>query len=160
MVRCIVMSLGMLLLLPVPKDDEAKKDRARLQGTWKCVYSETDGEGFEPINDTFLTFEKDTFAEKSSVDVASRGTFRLDPSRRPKAIDFTLTENKLFPDTKGMRIYCIYELTANRLKIRTPTAGFPKWRPKEFGTKKGSTGNPLLDIAQGGTLEIYKKVKP
>ena len=165
MSRSILMSFGAVLLLAADpaREDETKKDREILQGTWKNIYSETEGKGFEPTNELTITFEKDCFVERAAGHVACRGFFKLDASRKPKRMDHTITENKLIPESKGMKIYCIYELAGDRVKIRYPPCGcfFSTWRPKDFSTKRESTWCPLLDdIAQGGSLEIYKKVKP
>ena|ERR1700722_15653877 len=160
MARCILTGIFLLLAADAPKLGGAQKDVEMLQGTWKVVYSESGGKGFEPTNEVLITFEKDTFADKAGGEVACRGTFKLDPSRKPKHLDFIITENKLIPESKGTTIRCIYEVSADRLKIRHPEAGFPNWRPKGFATWEGSTGNPLRDIARGGTLTKYQKVKP
>src|SRR5262252_4202232 len=84
-----------LLLSPVPAadKDDAKKDQEALQGTWKPVSSEQGGkdQGDEAKEHT-LIFEKDTFTVKRGDQVLLKGTFKLDPSKKPKAIDMTVTE--------------------------------------------------------------------
>jgi uncharacterized protein (TIGR03067 family) len=158
--RCSVLTLSAFVLVSpaAPADDGARKDAETLQGTWKMVYSETEGKGFEPTNEILIRFEKDTFADYAGGELACRGTFKLDPSRKPKHLDTIIGENKLIPESKGTKICCIYELSEDRLKIRYP--GFPSWRPREFATYEKTTGNLLRDIARGGTLVTYKKVKP
>jgi uncharacterized protein (TIGR03067 family) len=163
MIRVLLISSCVVLSLVAAgaAEDGAKSDREKLQGKWKCIYSETSGKGFEPVNETFLIFEKDSWNGEAGGEWATKGTFKLDSSRKPKAIDFTITENKLIPESKGTKACCIYELEGDRLKIRTPDGLVCCWyRPKEFATKGGTTGNLLKDILQGGSLEIYKKVNP
>jgi uncharacterized protein (TIGR03067 family) len=160
--RCIVLTLSAFVLVSraARADDGARKDAETFQGTWKMVYSETGGKGFEPTNEILIRFEKDTFADYAGGEIACRGTFKLDPSRKPKHLDSIITENKLIPESKGTKICCIYELSDDRLKIRYPDPGFSNWRPREFTTYEKTTGNLLRDIARGGRLAIYKEVKP
>ena len=130
-----------LLLSTVPaadeKKDDAKKDQEALQGTWRPVSAEQGGkdQGDEAKEHT-LTFEKDTFTVKRGGEVAVKGTFKLDPSKKPKAIDMTITEGRR-DDDKGKELHGIYELTKDGLKWCTSMPGGTD-RPKEFSTKEGT----------------------
>jgi uncharacterized protein (TIGR03067 family) len=129
-----------LLLSTVPaeeKKDDAKKDQEALQGTWKPVSVEQGGkEQGEEAKEHTLIFEKDTFTVKRGDQVAIEGTFKLDPSKKPKAIDMTVTEGRRDED-KGKELHGIYELTKDGLKWCTSEPG-GKDRPKEFSTKDGT----------------------
>jgi uncharacterized protein (TIGR03067 family) len=61
-----------------------------------------------------------------------KGTFKLDPSAKPKAIDITGTEGP----NKGKTIPAIYELTDDTLTVCYNLGG--KDRPTEFKTKAGT----------------------
>ena len=119
------------------KKDDVKKDRDALQGNWQAVSSEQGGkdQGDEAKEHT-LTFEKDTFTVKRGGEVAVKGTFKLDPSKKPKAIDMTITEGRR-DDDKGKELHGIYELTKDGLKWCTSMPGGTD-RPKEFSTKEGT----------------------
>ena len=126
-----------LLLAAEDKKDDAKKDQEALQGTWRPVSAEQGGkdQGDEAKEHT-LTFEKDTFTVKRGDDVVLKGTFKLDPSKKPKTIDMTVTEARRDED-KDKDIHGIYELTKDGLKWCTSEPGNAD-RPKEFSTKEGT----------------------
>jgi uncharacterized protein (TIGR03067 family) len=73
---------------------------------------------------------------KKGDKVLIKGTFKLDPSKKPKAIDMTVTEGRRDED-KGKELLGIYELDKDGLKWRTSEPG-GKDRPKEFAAKEGS----------------------
>src|SRR5947209_18483886 len=85
--------------------DDAKKDQQALQGTWRPVSSERGGkaEGEEAKEHT-LTFEKDTFTVKRGDQVMIKGTFTVDPAKKPKTIDMTVTQGRRDED-KGKEIH-------------------------------------------------------
>jgi uncharacterized protein (TIGR03067 family) len=130
--------------------DDAKKDYEKLQGSWKVIYTETEDTGFKPVNDVRITFDKDSTTEFCAGELWSKSSYAIDPMKKPKTMDITIIENRLIPETKGMKIPCIYDFDKDRLRIRHPNSVFPKVRPKSFSIKDG----------RGGTLDIYEKVKP
>ena len=135
-----LLAVGVLLAADAPKGD-AKKDQEALQGTWRPVSSEQDGKDqTDEAKDHTLTFEKDTFTVKKGDEVRIKGTFKVDPSKKPKTIDMTVTEGGKDED-KGKEIHGIYELDGDTLKWCTSRPG-NKERPKEFSTKEG--GDDML----------------
>ena len=125
-----------LLLGAEGKTDDAKKDQEALQGSWKVVSSEAGGKDqTEQFKDHLLVFEGDTFALKKGDQVGLKGTFKLDPSEKPRAIDMTITEGGREGD-KGKVLHGIYELDKGTLKWCTAEPGGTD-RPKEFSTKEG-----------------------
>jgi uncharacterized protein (TIGR03067 family) len=121
---------------PAPQDD-AKKDKEALQGTWRPVSSEQEGEDtLAAAKQYTFTFDKDTFTVKRDDQLILKGTFKVDPSKSPKAIDMTITEGRR-DDEKGQEAHGIYEFTQDGLKWCTSEPG-RKEHPKEFATKKGS----------------------
>ena len=125
-----------LLLAAEDKKDDAKKDQEALQGAWKVVSSEAGGKDqTEEFKDHLLVFEGDTFALKKGNDVGLKGTFKLDPSEKPSAIDMTITEGGQEGD-KGKVLHGIYELGKDALKWCTAEPGGTD-RPKEFSTTEG-----------------------
>ena len=137
MTRCIVTVLvAGLLLAADDKKGDAKKDREALQGAWKVVSSEAGGKDqTEQFKDHLLVFEGDTFALKKGDAVGLKGTFKLDPSKKPGAIDMTITEGGQEGDN-GKVLPGIYELGKGTLKWCTAEPGGTD-RPKEFSTTEG-----------------------
>src|SRR5437764_585060 len=133
MMRCIVTVLvaGLLLAADAKKDD-AKKDREALQGTWRPVSSEQGGQDqTDEAKEHALVFDKDTFTVKKGDEVMLKGTFTLDPSKKPKAIDMAITEGR--GDNTGKELHGIYELGKDTLKWCTSEPG-GETRPKAFST--------------------------
>src|SRR5262245_22717960 len=138
MKRYIVMVLvaGLLLAADAKKDD-AKKDQEALQGSWRPVSSEQGGKDqTEEAKEHTLTFDKDTFTVKKGDELRFKGTFKLDPTKKPKTIDMTVTEGRR-DDDKGKELHGIYELSKDGLKWCTCEPGGNE-RPKEFATKEGT----------------------
>jgi uncharacterized protein (TIGR03067 family) len=118
------------------KKDDAKKDHEALQGAWKIVSSEAGGKDHtEEFKDHLLVFDGDTFALKKGDAVGLKGTFKLDPSEKPRTIDITITEGGQEGE-KGKVLQGIYELGKGTLKWCTAEPGGTD-RPKEFSTKEG-----------------------
>jgi uncharacterized protein (TIGR03067 family) len=130
-----VLVAGQLLAAEGKKGD-AKKDQEALQGAWKVVAVERGGKAEQDPGQFVMAFTKDTFAVKRGDEVIVKGTFQLDPSKSPKAIDMTITEAKKDQD-KGKEVHGIYELGKDSLKWCAAEPG-QKGRPKEFSTKEGS----------------------
>ncbi len=138
MKRYVVMVLvaGLLLAADTKKDD-AKKDQEALLGIWRPVSSEQGGkEQNDEAKEHALIFDKDTFTVKKGDEVRIKGTFKIDPSKKPKTIDMTITEGRRDED-KGMELHGIYELDKDTLKWCTSEPG-GRDRPKEFATKEGT----------------------
>src|SRR5262249_61842606 len=76
-----------------------------------------------------------TFALKKGDEVGLKGTFKLDPSKKPRAVDMTITEGGREGE-KGKVLHGIYELGKGTLKWCTSEPG-GSGRPKEFSTKEG-----------------------
>ena len=127
--------LFLSLSLAADKDD-AKKDQDAIQGAWKIVSSETGGTNrTEEAKDHLIAFEGDTFALKKGDEVGLKGKFKLDPTKKPRAIDMTITEGGREGE-KGKVLHGIYELGKGTLKWCTSEPGGTD-RPKEFSTREG-----------------------
>jgi uncharacterized protein (TIGR03067 family) len=75
--------------------------------------------------------------------VIGAGTFKLDPTKRPKTIDITFTEGK----HKGKTVPGIYEIESDAFRVCIARDGDE--RPAEFSARLGS----------GRTLVVYKREK-
>ncbi len=60
------------------KEEAAKKDIDKLQGTWKLVSQENEGKVVEGVNEVLMIFDKDTYSYKFGGDnVGLTATFKL-----------------------------------------------------------------------------------
>jgi uncharacterized protein (TIGR03067 family) len=140
------MGLVILLFGQSPEDKNAA-DPEKLQGSWRMIYAEHDGDGLKPKNDVRISFEKDVHIEWSSGEMASKSSFKIDGAKKPKTMEVTILENRLIPESKGTKIIMIYELDGDRLKTCKCSGGK---LPTEFTTKEND----------GRALHIYERVKP
>jgi uncharacterized protein (TIGR03067 family) len=79
-----------------------------------------------------VTFAGDTFiVTLADGTIHIKGTYKLDPSREPKAVDWTDT----FGEDKGKVFLAIYSLEGDRMIFCAADAG--QERPTEFTTRPG-----------------------
>jgi uncharacterized protein (TIGR03067 family) len=112
----------------------AKDDQERIQGTWQ-VRSDEDGGRKAPdeaIKDIkwVITGDKITYkvVDKTTL------TYKLEPTKKPKWIDFTRS---------GRTTFGIYDLDEDNLKICFPKGGKGK-RPTAFESKADSRDDVLI----------------
>ena len=129
-----------LLLAGDAKDDDLKK----LEGSWTMVSGEEDG---TPLAADVVKAARLTIAgDQHDVTVGAntfKGTHKLDPGQKPKAIDASDTEGPF----KGKTKPGIYETDGDTFKICFSIKGDD--RPKAFDSKAGS----------GNLVHIWKKKK-
>ncbi len=125
--------------------EAAKKDMAALEGEWTMVSGERNGEAIpEDFVKTGKRVSKDgettvTFGDN----VLMRAKYTLDPSKKPKAIDYEITEGM----NKGKKALGIYEIDGDTVKFCF--AGPDMERPTDFSAKADS----------GRVLSVWKKAK-
>jgi len=111
---------------PVPSDKE------QLQGTWKIVHRQKNGQPEETGQGAAMKFTGDTITQSTDGN-ASEGTFTLDPTTNPKQITMTGATG----EHAGAVFNAIYELKGDALKIAYSTAQNAKARPKDFACGEG-----------------------
>jgi uncharacterized protein (TIGR03067 family) len=125
-------------------EEAARRELEKLQGNWTAVAYEVDG---KPASEKELKAMKLSIAGDRSTfqsgDVTRKGTYRLDPTRKPKTLDIVFTEG---PD-KESSYQAIYKLEDDQLEV---CHGAGKDRPSEFASKPGS----------GYVHVIWKRTKP
>jgi uncharacterized protein (TIGR03067 family) len=142
-VYCQLLIAVLPLTAPTPAEDKAK-DEEKIQGTWTIVFREFIGQktpeeelkaGKVIIKDGTITLDDGKKKEKIA--------FKLDPSRKPKAIDLANTgiENK-------ETTLAIYELDGDTLKICW-SEKVPDQRPTKFAS----------DADSGQTMIVLKREK-
>jgi uncharacterized protein (TIGR03067 family) len=128
--RVLMLVVAGLLVAADAKEDAAKKDQGRLQGTWKVVAATKGGKEApaERIKAMRLVIEGDKITVKDGTrDEAA--TYTLAPDQKPAAIDVK-------PGRPGQKtILGIYQLADDNLKMCWVREGD---RPKEFASKEGS----------------------
>jgi uncharacterized protein (TIGR03067 family) len=136
--RILLVALVGLLLAADSPTDAAKRDLEKLQGEWRLVALEENGEE-HLLRDSQVYFrlKGDVFSIRSGDDeFKEAGTLRLDPGKKPPTMDGVWKEGELKEDFKS-----IYELERDRLKVaylRVEIDGsgyFAKERPSGFKMK-------------------------
>jgi uncharacterized protein (TIGR03067 family) len=129
----MILVVGLFLAADTPKDDAAKKELEKFQGTWKVTTIDQDGKAsIDDFKDSQFIFKGDKYTFKTA-DLTEEGTIKLDPAQKPPTIDLMITAG----DCKGKTQLGIYKIEGDSL-----TACFAqpddKERPKELASKAGS----------------------
>jgi len=117
------------------QDEAIKKDRKQIAGTWRVVALETDGNKAMEEDAKKLTVVNGfdgTWSLRAEDSQISKGTSTIDPTKKPKTIDFTVTEG----EGKGNLHLGIYDLGEKTRKLCFAPPG--KERPTEFSSTPGS----------------------
>ena len=114
-------------------EEDAKKEKEKLHGTWKVVTVEEKGQSKEDTDDARVAFDGDEFMLKKGDQVFAKGKFKLDPSKDPKAIDLEITESakKGLEGKTSLAIYALDKDDKDALKLCLGEPGNTD-RPKEF----------------------------
>ena len=122
------------------------KDLQAFKGTWRLSSKEVNGKKFseEEIKDVIATNDgSGKFSVRRGDKALGEGTVKLDPTKKPKAIDVTFTEG----ERKGKTVLGIYEIDSDAFRVCVANPGDE--RPAEFSAKAGS----------GHILIVYKRDK-
>ena len=127
--------VGILVAASVSADDATdeamRKERKRLQGTWQVTAltingnkaKDEDAKKFKVVNG-----DDGVWSIRSEGKEISKGTSTLDPTKKPKTIDFTPTKG----GGTGDKFQGIYQLKKNSRKLCFAPAG--KDRPTKFSS--------------------------
>jgi uncharacterized protein (TIGR03067 family) len=118
-----------------PKEEAIQKDLKQLEGKWRVTSLVHNGEKAKKEDARKLTVVNDAdgkWSIQSEGTQISKGTNTLDPTTKPKSIDFEITEG----EAKGSKYVGIYELSEKSRKLCFVPAG--KERPTEFTSSPGS----------------------
>ena len=140
----LVLAVGLLVAADDTKDEAVRKDLKSLKGKWTLTSSVIDGqktEGDDAKGE--VVFTDDKYEAKMGDDTVHKGSYTIDPSKSPKAMDSVPSDG----DEAGKTHYIIYELKDDTLKLCIATGGGE--RPKDFSAEAGS----------GRVLLIYKRAK-
>jgi RNA polymerase sigma factor (sigma-70 family) len=129
-------------LPPVAKaDDKANDDKDAILGTWKVTGVEMGGKE-APDNAEFKEMRSAKWtitADKMTVAMSKQGkhdaSYKLDPTKKPKHLDFTPLDGPA--NEKGKTGHGLYSLDGDVLKICMPMSPDADERPTELRTKEG-----------------------
>jgi uncharacterized protein (TIGR03067 family) len=143
--RSIVPLLAVLVLICSSGAQDAKKEMAQLEGHWSMVSGQADGQAMpQELVKTGKRVAKDG---ETSITIAGqvlfKAKFRIDPTKKPRTIDYTMTAGP----TKGKTHLGIYELQGDTVRFCFAAPG--KDRPTEFTAKESSQR----------TLSVWKRDK-
>jgi uncharacterized protein (TIGR03067 family) len=141
----LVLTAGLSLTAGDGNKELLDMDYAKLEGTWQVVSLEVDGMKIpkETIQESKLIIKGKEFTMKEKI-ATYKGTFSIDPSKKPKTIDIKFTEG---PE-KGNTSLGIYEFDGDDLRLCLSVT--TKVRPTEFTAKPKS----------GHGFEVLKREKP
>jgi uncharacterized protein (TIGR03067 family) len=139
----LILGTGLVPAFAQPTEEAQKK----LQGTWAATKAERDGKATDDVVGHRLSFTGNRFQIRSrDGKPLYKGTFRVDPSTKPAAIDFEHTEGAL----KGKAWKGIYVLDGDTLTTCDNAPNPDKGRPTAFEASTGS----------GHILITFKREKP
>ena len=142
--RWIIPIIVVLALLGAARAQDVKKmEIDRLEGEWSMVSGEIDGQAMPELmragarrvareGETTVTINGQVFM---------KAKFTVDPSKKPKTIDYLFTGGP----TAGKTQLGIYEVDGDVVKFCFSAPG--RDRPNDFTTKEGS----------GRTLSVWKR---
>jgi uncharacterized protein (TIGR03067 family) len=148
----LALGVGLLLILTGTltagdaKEEAIKKDRKRYEGTWQVISLEVDGNKANEEDAKKITVINEAdgkWAIEVEGKVVAKGTSEIDPTKKPKTVDLTMTEG----DDKGKTFLGIYQFGDDTRTVCLAQAD--KDRPTAFAAPAGS----------GHILAVLKRVK-
>jgi len=141
----LILAVGFLVAADAPKEDAAKKELKKSEGTWQVVSFESDGNklGDDEAKQVVMVVKDGKYTVKMMDNVVSKGTMKIDPAKNPKTIDVMPDEG----ENAGQTMLGIYELKDDEQKICIATPD--KKRPTKFDGDAGT----------GQILIVFKRVK-
>ena len=134
-VGALLAAIGATVSADDAKDEAIKKDRKQIEGTWRIVALVVNGNKAMEEDAKKLTVvncSDGTWSIRSEGNEVTKGTSTIDPTKKPKTLDFTPTEG----EGKGNLHLGVYELGEKTRKMCFAPPG--KERPTEFSSAAGS----------------------
>jgi uncharacterized protein (TIGR03067 family) len=137
--HALLLCAALLPAADVPAGDANAADLAKMQGDWMVVSTTIDGSKLsnDEAQTLFRTVSGNSYRIFRFSKPLSRGTFKLDATKKPKTIDSTPAAAP-----NGKPLLGIYEFDGKTLKICNARPGQP--RPTEFGAKEGSNQTEVV----------------
>jgi uncharacterized protein (TIGR03067 family) len=118
----------------IKEEDAAKKDRASLQGVWVCTKVSFNGQTLDATNDKqvprplTVTFDGDKIVFAQGDDKGPGTAYKIDPSKKPKAIDIGTAKGIYAIDGDSLKLKYFKEKDQDDKR---------NVQPADFGTKEG-----------------------
>jgi uncharacterized protein (TIGR03067 family) len=134
-----LLAVVLLVATPAPPEKE-KTDEEKIQGNWTVVSREFIGQKAPEaeLKALKVTIKDDTITITDGTK-KHEITYKLDPSKKPKAIDLTNVDGK---DEKDLT-RAIYELDDDNLKLCWSEKA-PEHRPTKFASDEGSAQTMIV----------------
>jgi uncharacterized protein (TIGR03067 family) len=132
----VVLAIALLLAADNSTDEATQKERKKLEGVWQAEKSVQDGQEQANAAEHVLTFEGNTFTITRKGMAFVKGTFKVDPTKKPKEIDMEVKESPGGRDD-GKTAKGIYAVDGDQLRWCTVHPGKGE-RPTEFASTPGS----------------------
>lgn len=141
----LIATIVSVLAAAASSDDAAGRDLKMFHGNWSLISVERDGKKTprDELAATKLAIQANKFVLRRNSVLVSEGTFTLDPARKPKEIDETITAGP----NRGKVFKGIYEIDETHHRVCFGAAG--RQRPTEFSSKPGS----------GRVLQVWRREK-
>jgi uncharacterized protein (TIGR03067 family) len=142
----LVLAAGLVAAADVAQEEAIKKDRQKYEGVWRVVSLDINGTRAADRDARRITVANHadgTWAVRTDGKEVWKGTSTIDPTKRPKAIDFVRAEGA----NAGQTFLGIYEIAGDSRKLCFAPPG--KGRPTEFASKPGS----------GHVLVVFRREK-
>lgn len=144
--RVLVAGIAVLVLVGAGgAQDATRKEMTQLEGEWSMMSGEANGQSMplEAVKGGKRIAKDGETTITLGGQVFFKAKFTIDPTKKPKAIDYTMTEGP----TRGKIHLGIYEQDGDTVKFCFAAPG--KDRPTEFTAKEGSDR----------TLSVWKRDK-
>ncbi len=130
----LVLAVGLLLAADA-KEDTAKKELKKLEGTWQVVSMEMDGQkqSEDDAKQYKIIIKGNKYTLKMQDNAINQGTFTIDATKKPKTIDIKPTDG----DNAGQTMLGIYEQDGDTQKTCYAQPG--QKRPTKFSSEGGNT---------------------
>jgi uncharacterized protein (TIGR03067 family) len=125
----VLLAIAWLAAANVSAQDDAAKERKRVEGTWTFVSVELEGKNLDRFEGAKAVVKGDRVTVMFKQGFKFLRTFKVYTDTNPRCVDF------LNSDGKGDAFEGIYELKDNRLKVLVNLSPGVKERPTDFADK-------------------------
>jgi uncharacterized protein (TIGR03067 family) len=126
-----VLLAGVALGSDAPKEYDGAIEEPSIEGTWEYTRAEYDGILDKSGDRVVVTFCRGIYTTNRGDGDTIRATYRLDPARKPRHLDWCPTSGKL----RGQTLRCIYAVEGDTLRVANMMDDDDFRRPQGFNDK-------------------------